>query len=197
MIDNFDKILPLLKGDWEVYTNSLSFHVQILQRKKDGFNLSNNNSVGTIVEWFIYSENKLKDLEPAIKLLCEMYHARCYIAVNGKNDEMVLWNLLETTTQRLKNGNKSAKGLFSHVHDTCLGKGSKRWIIDIDDPFVDVEKLITDINSCRSGFSENVICQIPTKSGIHLITHPFDLTQIRLPLKVEIKKNNSTLLYCE
>ncbi len=195
-IDNFDKIIPLLRGFWETYTDPISFHVQVLQRKKDGHQVGHNNKIRTIAEWFVHSEHTLLRLKPAIQSLCELYNARCYIAINGKSDKMVLWSLAETVMKYLKNNQMTFKGIVSHVHDTCNGYGIKRWIVDVDDLSIDLEKLISDINLCRSGTpNNNVICQVPTKNGIHLITNPFDLSQIQLPAKVEFKKNNSTLLY--
>lgn len=195
-MDNFDKILPLLTGVWETYTYPISFHVQVLQRKKDGHQIGHNNQIRTIAEWFIHSENTLMRLKPAIKSLCELYDARCYISINGKTDEAVLWGIAETSMKYIKNKQMTFKGMVSHVHDTCNGHGTKQWIVDVDDLSVDLEQLISNINLCRSGTpNNNVICQVPTKNGIHLITNPFDLSQIQLPAKVEIKKNNSTLLY--
>lgn len=195
-IDNFDEIIPLLRGFWETYTDPISFHVQVLQRKKDGHQVGHNNKIRTIAEWFIYSEQTLLRLKPAIKSLCELYNARCYIAINGKTDEAVLWGIAVTSMKYIKNRQMSFKGMISHVHDTCNGHGIKRWIVDVDDLSIDLEQLISNINLCRSGTpNNNVICQVPTKNGIHLITRPFDLSQIQLPAKVEIKKNNSTLLY--
>lgn len=195
MNDNFDKILPLLTEVWEVNTNPTSFHVQVLQRKKDGHKIGNNNQIRTIAEWFIHSEQTLIRLKPAIASLCELYDARCYIAINGKTDKMVLWGIAETAMKYIKNDQMSFKGMISHVHDTCNGFGQKRWIIDVDDLTINKGDLYTAINNCRSGHSINTITEIPTKNGYHIITYPFDLSQIQLPAGVEIKKNNSTLLY--
>ena len=51
---------------------------------------------------------------------------------------------------------------------------------------------------------DKVVAQVPTKSGIHLICHPFDVGQLEgyfnlknIPIP-DIHKNNPTLLfYCE
>ena len=191
-MDNFDKILPLLTEVWDTYNIPMSFHVQILQRSKDG----HDKSTRLVAEWFIGSEQRFKFLTTAMKSLCNAYDARCYINLNPKSDESVLWKMLKNTAERLETKSYSPYSLISSAHDSCNGHGTKRWIVDVDDLSVDLEQLITKINLCRSGTpNNNVICQVPTKNGIHLITNPFDLSQIQLPAKVEIKKNNSTLLY--
>lgn len=195
MMDNFDKIWPLLTEVWDTCTEPISFHVQVLQRSKDGHTIGNNNQIRTIAEWFIHSDQKLLRLKPGIISLCEIYDARCYITINGKADKSVLWGISETAMKYIKNNQMTFKGMVSHVHDTCNGHGKKRWIIDVDDVSINKGDLYTAINNCRSGVPVNVITEIPTKNGYHIITHPFDLSQIQLPDKVEIKKNNSTLLY--
>lgn len=192
MNDNFDKILPLLTEVWDTYTIPMSFHVQILQRSKDG----HDKSTRLVAEWFIGSEQRFKFLITAMKSLCNSYDARCYINLNPKRDETVLWKMLKNTAERLETKSYSPYSLVSSAHDSCNGHGIKRWIVDVDDYSVNSEKLISDINRCQSSTpNNNVICQVPTKNGLHLITNPFNLSQIQLPDGVEVKKNNSTLLY--
>lgn len=191
-MNNFNLLYPLLTQIWNQYTIPLSFHVQVLQRSKDGHDKSSR----LISEWFIGSDQRLKFLFPAIKVLCQEYNARCYINLNPKLDESVLWKVLKNTAERLETKSCSPYSIVSSAHDSCNGYGIKRWIIDIDDLSIDIGKLISDINLCQSGTqNNNVICQIPTKNGVHLITNPFNLSQIQLPIGVEIKKNNPTLLY--
>lgn len=192
-VDNFNSIFPLLTSVWESQIEPISFHVQILQRSKDGHDKSNR----LVTHWFIGSETQFEFLIPAMKSICREYNARCYINLNPKLDETVLWKMLKNITERLETKSYSPYSIISSARDSCNGHGLKRWVVDIDDPFVDVEKLIDNINMCQSGHpNKNVICQVPTKNGVHLITHPFNLSQIRLPFGVKVKKNNSTLLYC-
>jgi len=191
MVDNFDKILPLLTEVWDTYTIPMSFHVQVLQRSKDG----HDKSTRLIAEWFVGSEQRIKFLMPAIKNLCESYEARCYINLNPKRDETVMWKMLKNIAERLETKSFTPYSMLSSTHDSCQGHGIKRWIVDIDND-IDIEKLIFDINRCQSGTpNHNVVAQLPTKNGTHLITHPFNVSQLTLPEGVEIKKNNPTILY--
>lgn len=190
-MDNFDKILPLLTEVWDTYTIPMSFHVQILQRSKDG----HDKSTRLVAEWFIGSEQRFNFLTTAMKTLCNSYDARCYINLNPKRDETVLWKMLKNAAERLETKSYSPYSLVSSAHDSCNGHGIKRWIIDVDDLNINKGELYTAINNCQSGVLINVITEIPTKNGYHIITHPFNLSQIQLPDGVEVKKNNSTLLY--
>ena len=85
-----------------------------------------------------------------------------------------------------------------------MGK-EKRWVVDIDDCKLE-DKILDDvtkiINSCVSSYNgNNVVCYIPTKSGVHIITHPFNLKQFYDECdnehldRFEVKKNHITLLY--
>lgn len=190
--DNFSLILPLLEDIFTTYAYPLSFHVQILQRSKDG----HDKAIRLVTEWFVGSTDRLKFLKPAIVNLCTEYNARCYINLNPKSDETVMWKMLRSISERLETKSYNFKSVAAHCHDGCQGHGVKSWIIDIDNVTVNRAKLIADINKCRSkqtGY--NVLAEIPTKNGTHLITCPFDVTQLTLPEGVEIKKNNPTLLY--
>lgn len=185
MIDNFDLILPLLNF------KDASHHVQILQRSKDG----HDKSTRVVASWFVTSESQLKFLYPGIVALCEQYQARCYIMINSKSHEMFAWKLSDLLLTSIKSKSIQPITTIFRSHDLCNGK-SKIWVVDVDNPEIDLDKLESKINSCRSGHFKNVIQRIPTKNGYHILTHPFDLSQIFLPDQVELRKNSSTLLYC-
>lgn len=88
------------------------------------------------------------------------------------------------------------------------GKENKTWIVDIDNTNVD-SNLVKDIkdiivNYCQPFDVEKIVAVIPTKSGVHLITRPFNqetfyrmFSQIKLSNEneVDIKKDNPTVLY--
>lgn len=81
------------------------------------------------------------------------------------------------------------------------------WIIDVDkddsyDKSVDelTDLYIKTIESCKP--YKKIAAVIPTKSGKHIITHPFDSSNFYLkinnsinPESSLIKKNDMTLLY--
>lgn len=187
MKNNLNLILPLLNFDLGTY------HVQIMQRSKDGHSQANK----LVTEWFVKSEKYLDFLMPGIISLCDLYNARCYINLNPKSDKDVSWDMVETMLKKIRTDTYKPLTLLSHSHDSCSGNGLKYWVIDIDSEEVDRVELIEGINKCRSGAYDtgNVVTTIPTKTGVHLITVPFDLSTLLLPFGVEIKKNAPTILY--
>lgn len=186
---NYIPIRAFLESVFNVHS-SVTFHVQILQRSKDG----HDKSTRLITEWFVGSLDRFDLIIPAIKLLCKEYKARCYINLNPKSNKQVVYKLLKNVVERVETGSYHINSILSHCHDGIYSNTGKTWVVDIDDKDVDTNKLIIDINKCRSGHKKNVIMCLPTKNGKHIITHPFDVTQLQLPDGVEIKKNNPTLL---
>jgi hypothetical protein len=190
MKNNLNLILHLLRFDLG------SYHVQVLQRSKDG----HDKATRLVAEWFVTSEDKLRFLMDGIIVLCNTYNARCYINVNPKSEKEVLWNIAESALERLKTNAGNAVSILSHSHDSVQGNGVKYWVIDIDDLSMDLEGLRARINSAKSGFETNIVAELPSKTGLHLITNPFDLRTLSVPYdfsgSIDVKKNASTLLYC-
>lgn len=89
-------------------------------------------------------------------------------------------------------------------------RGNSLWVIDIDGEVTDAElnALRAHINNMESGHKDNIVYTMPTKSGVHLICHPFNLIQFYQNFNDEnpyiaqwsggipdIKKNHLTLLF--
>ena len=96
------------------------------------------------------------------------------------------------------------------VEDTPkVNVGGKRWIIDIDEKIISplmlgfleyhcdpISKYEEDYLGFATNFNSKIIAQIPTKSGWHLITKPFNLKQFKDKYpEVDVQKNNPTVLY--
>jgi hypothetical protein len=93
------------------------------------------------------------------------------------------------------------------VFESCSGQychsGDKQWVIDCDDCTIYdeyPEKIKELVNLCKPD-GDKVVTEFPTKSGVHIITTPFDRKQFSELCKkyyiynVDIKKNHLTLLY--
>ena len=184
MIDNFDKIRPNLH-----FTGDVLYHVQIIQRSKDG----HTTNTRTIVDFYVHNAAYFEFITSAIKTLCNSYNARAYINLNPKSEESILWKMMDSGMERLKNKQPKPLSLLPHSVSSVNGFGRKVWIVDVDDSNVHLDDIIYDINKCKSGQQTNAIDVFPTVNGYHILTHPFDLTD--LSLKLEIKKNSPTLLY--
>ena len=194
MIDNFELIKSLLRFP----SDDIYYHLQILRRGKDHPELPAANKV--IKSYFVCSLESLDYLEQEIKDLCKFFGARAYINLAPKS-------IKKTTMLQLKYlAQRAYEGDFKKIWkswNTCAGeiKGEEpRWIIDIDDMVTEIGPILDTINEIDPidpfGYSK-FIAEIPTKSGCHLITTPFNLQQFKEKYPdIDVHKNNPTLLYC-
>ena len=199
MIDNFELIKPLLKfPDTDTY-----YHLQILRRGKDHPELPAANRV--IKSYFIIDINDLDFYEQEIKGLCKFFEARAYINLAPKS-------IKKTTMLQLKYLIERAYiGDFKKIWkswNTCAGeiKGEEpRWVVDVDNISIDntnlqkenYEERLVKYLAYLEPVGNKVIAKIPTKSGFHLITTPFNLQQFKEKCSdIDVHKNNPTLLYC-
>ena len=195
MIDNFKLIKPLL----EFPNDDIYYHLQILRRGKDHPELPAANRV--IKSYFICSLESLDYVEDEIKKLCEFFGARAYINLAPKS-------IKKTTMLQLKYlAQRAYEGDFKKIWkswNTCAGeiKGEEpRWVVDIDTymDYYESEAFMDFINNYIEPFNGHIKCLkwIPTKSGYHLITTPFNIQQFKEKYPdIDVHKNNPTLLYC-
>ena len=210
MVDNFELIKPLLSFD----KHGDFYFLQILQRKKDGCNVPNSsdNQRRLVKDYHITSIEKLYSLRDEIIASCNETGARAYIRLNKRNYRTVSMAFAEETLMKART-NQEFGNTFNEINSVIgrypePGKGNKTWIVDIDNTNVD-SKLVKDIkdiivNYCQPFDVEKIVAVIPTKSGVHLITRPFNqetfyrmFSQIKLSNEneVDIKKDNPTVLY--
>ena len=210
MVDNFELIKPLLSFD----KHGDFYFLQILQRKKDGCNVPNSsdNQRRLVKDYHITSTENLDSLRDEIIASCNETGARAYIRLNKRNYRTVSMAFAEETLMKART-NQEFGNTFNEINSVIgrypePGKGNKTWIVDIDNTNVD-SKLVKDIkdiivNYCQPFDVEKIVAVIPTKSGVHLITRPFNqetfyrmFSQLKLSNEneVSIKKDNPTVLY--
>ena len=210
MVDNFELIKPLLSFD----KHGDFYFLQILQRKKDGCNVPNSsdNQRRLVKDYHITSTEKLDSLRDEIIASCNETGARAYIRLNKRNYRTVSMAFAEETLMKART-NQEFGNTFNEINSVIgrypePGKGNKTWIVDIDNTNVD-SKIVKDIkdiivNYCQPFDVEKIVAVIPTKSGVHLITRPFNqetfyrmFSQFKLSNEneVSIKKDNPTVLY--
>lgn len=201
MIDNFELIKPLLNFP----NDDIYYHLQILRRGKDHPELPAANRV--IKAYFICSLESLDYVEQEIRDLCKFFEARAYINLAPKSIKKTTMLQLKYLAQRVYEGD--FKKIWKSWN-TCAGeiKGEEsRWVVDIDNcdfrkGLDEIEDFINykcdpKIDPINVWFDTKIIEDIPTKSGYHLITTPFNLQQFKEKYPdIDVHKNNPTLLYC-
>jgi hypothetical protein len=122
--------------------------------------------------------------------------------LNRRSFEKVAFKTLQNIANSMSNKEYS---FVNKSYDRACGLGhndkNKSWIIDIDKnelPFVD---LIIESFQIVEPIGDKLIIKIPSKTGIHLITKPFNVLEFTNNLKkhvdihLDIQKDNPTNLF--
>ena len=202
MIDNFELIKSLFYFN---EANNMFFHLQIVQRAKDHKGENKKVKEGAIKTYFIRSREHLDSLKEEIILLCEHYGARAYINVSGKDfknlQDILLAKLAEyNLTYTVRNPRRILNSAAGE-----LKSGNPRWVIDIDDVSIKNKVLewldnyfkVREHSVANDRYGIYLYAEVPTKSGIHLISQPFNLQAFHEVFPdVDVHKNSmGTLLY--
>jgi hypothetical protein len=201
MIDNINAIKPLLnfERDGDFYM------LYVFKRKKDqpDGEKDNHQSVRTIKTYCVESIEYLDKRYEEIKQLCEMFNARAYIHIQKQNHNDVSLNMMVALADRIRNGHHRQQHLFDSVVGQ-LKTLEKRWIIDIDNISIDgfnhqpeqieLRRYINELQQ-EAGRSQEMTF-IKTRSGVHIITQPFNLQKFKKKYPdIDVQKKNPTLLY--
>ena len=104
--------------------------------------------------------------------------------------------------------NKQYSDAIKAYSSTCgrfSNESNKKWIIDVDkdqlNKLDDIKKLLEHPDLEPEG--NKIICEIPSKTGIHIITRPFNVEKFKNSIyskvlgldKLDIQKSNPTNLY--
>lgn len=208
MTDNYKKMyqymedLGIAKSFDDAIKSDLFFDVQLIRRGKDHPNMPAANY--TFKTYYIDSLEQFDRYWEEIKTCCEMFGLRAYISVNAKEKTEAAKKTLERYAHDVvTNDYRKPWKDFSSVCGGLDGR-EKRWIIDVDDcDDIDtyLNKICETIRMCESSYDDPIVTIIPTRTGFHIITHPFNMKRFKdlcNALSItppEIKKNHITLLY--
>lgn len=196
MIDNLELIKPLLKFESE----DDFYYLQILQRKKDNPDIGSNSRV--IKNYYIRNIPYFDTEYSEIKELCRVFNARASLRLNKRSFRKVAFKTLENIANTMQNETE-----YPHIrksYDRACGllsneKANKKWIVDIDEE--DLKELdfikifITELYS-NAKKEDGLLLEVPSKSGIHLITNPFNVQDFKKVYpQIDIHKDNPTNLY--
>ena len=113
---------------------------------------------------------------------------------------MALQHLKKVTDQIINKSFDKAAKAYSSVVGAFSNETDKRWILDIDDPVlneIDMPAIMEYVNTLQPISEEDkTISILPSKSGFHIITRPFNLKDFKQNYpEIEVHKNNPTNLY--
>ena len=208
MVDNFDRLREFMKFDKQ----GDFYFLELIQRKKDGCNVRScsNNFHRLVKDFYITSVEKYDSIKDEVISLCNATNARAYLRLNKRNYKDVCMAFAERvlnkirTNQEFKNPQREIACVIGEFHSAG---NDKTWVVDCDDTTLSEErvgKVLSKISQCEPIGIEKVAALIPTKSGVHIISKPFNMDKFNEKVddlrneggEIEIKKDNPTLLYC-
>lgn len=194
-VDNYDLIKPFL----EFNSEDDFYYLQILRRRKDNPEDQEKNTTN-IKDYYIRSVDYLDSKMDEIKNLCAFFNARASIRLNKRSFKKVAFRCLNNiTAQMMQEDFHSAKQAYSKAAGQCHNDNAKKWIVDIDSDMIDQEYEIMEyINcDCQPNDDEKFYAKIPTKSGIHLISKPFNVDTFKKKYpNIDVHRDNPTILFC-
>ena len=213
MTNNFDLIknyminegIPMKEKDM----GDLFFCVMLIRRGKDHPGLPSANYI--FKTYYIDSIDKFDYFTSEIIKCCDIFKLRAYVSVNVKSKEKYSKMCAFSFNQNILNNEyKKPWRVIDHVFGKITAKNADTWIIDVDDINLNkeednlfIENLKRLINQCQSKYNPVIIGEAPTRSGLHILTRPFNMNEYKKYWEQlntdrefsDIKKNHITLLY--
>lgn len=204
MTDNFNLLKPFL----DFSDPSKFYYIQLLARKKDN---PDGKSAKNVKDYYVSNLEYLDVHENQIKQLCEFFNARAYIRMSRRSWEDVAFEMNSQMADILKNKQyQFSRKIFSKACGRTQSEDKKRWVVDIDrENFQTEEDFLDGVKAAKYKILElqremknteyNVLTEIPTPNGTHILTEPFNAKKfgehfLYFDLK-DIKKNNPTILF--
>ena len=210
MTNNFQAISDFLteqfsslNGDDGLVQADTFYNVVLIGRKKDNALVD-----GKVKSYTINDISDLDKYKQEIITICDALKVRAYISVNYKSHKQVTLDaMVEYANDIAQDCFNNSRGIYDSVVAKFADRKKQLWIIDVDkdDSFGKSVDELTDLyikttESCKP--YKKIVTVIPTKSGKHIITHPFDASEFYLKIgelvklgSNLIKKNDMTLLY--
>ena len=211
MTNNFDLYKEYITNDFNnssLEEGDMYFVVELMRRGKDNPDMPAANY--HFKNYYIRKPEDLDRYRNEITMLCDMLRLRAYVSVNYKSFRQVTLDTLAELARRVANNDYKKN---YNVYESCSGQychsQNKRWVIDIDNETSinsdKVKKIEDIINLCQPINKNKIVTKLLTKSGVHIITMPFDRASFTLHCTnnlgkgideiPDIKKNHLTLLY--
>lgn len=192
-IDNFSQIGDLL----EFPDDKTFYFVQILKRKKENPDMKKN--VRVINNYYLYSKDDLPKMRERIVEDCQKHNSRAYVNLNRLDSEKIALHTLKTITDYILLGDyKSVKNAYATACGSHHSEKNKRWVVDVDKEILaykgEIRTIIEKLHEEIKGNNYKILCEIPTKSGIHIITNPFNLQKFKEVIADRVNESNQELL---
>lgn len=208
MTDNFKRFRPFMQLPEEEGGDAY-YVIELVRRGKDCPDLPAANY--HFKNYYIDTLKKYDGVQKEIRILCRELRLRAYVSVNRKSFRQVTMNTIAEMSRRAALDDfRRPYAVFESCSGKFVDKDDKHWVVDVDDcsfgdecPKTPVWGQFAERINRANPNGDKIELVLPTRSGVHLITKPFDPgkvmwnwiienPQMKVP---EIKKNHLTLLY--
>ena len=213
MTNNFEKYKQYITEEFKhsVLDEGDTYYViELIRRGKDHPNDPAANY--HFKNYYIRKPEDIDKYKDEIIGICDLLKLRAYASVNYKSFKQVTLNTIAELAHRITyNDYNKSYAVFESCSGGYCNPKNKRWIVDIDNCDInnsEVQDIKDIINKACKPVGDKILDIFETKSGIHLITKPFNRNEfdniMNTGVKVgnfididipEIKKNHLTLLY--
>ena len=134
-------------------------------------------------------------------MLADAFQARISINLNPRSFQKAAFHVLQKIANQMSNADfESIHKAYNSVCGEYHAEMDKRWIIDIDEedaPNLDkIQQTIQELQEDIHNREYCILSVLPSKSGYHIITNPFNLDKFTKTWpSIEVHKNNPTNLY--
>lgn len=199
MVDNFEKINSILNFESE----DDFYMLQIMKRRKENPDMDKNSiAIKTV---YLHRKDQLIDLKEDLIFLANRDNARIYINPNRKSFKACTLSALKEYADRIaKEDYHKPYKIFDSVAGAA---GSKKavWVIDIDWDEVGecnrldfINEMCEFVNSLQPiDVKDKIVLINETKNGTHILTTSFNKQDFANTYKIQVHKNNPTLVYCQ
>jgi len=191
MVDNTEQIKTMLSFDDDDF-----YFIQILKRRKDNPSLEKNSVV--VKNFYIDSFENYEKLIPQIIDICNTENARAYIRLNKRNYKHLGMKMIKRVADYISSNNyKSLRNAFDAVVGEFHCDKDKTWVVDVDGYDASGQSFYELIDFIAGLQKNPMVKTIQTKTGVHLITRPFNKAVFKQNYPhIEIKTDNPTILFC-
>jgi hypothetical protein len=207
MRDNFKLIRDYITFD----SKDDFYFLQILQRKKDGPGpdgvqiKGTNNKARAIKSYCITSKEYLDSIEYEVKQLCNFFNARAMMYVSKRSFKLVALENMKLCADNIYQDNYThSRTNYWKACGLSYSQTEKVYLVDIDAEdmhMLDIIRNYIESATIRSKMEpgKRIILEVPTKTGIHLLCHPFDVATLQKfypkPNHEFVHKNSPTCVY--
>ena len=170
------------------------FPLVILKRKKE--NPDMDRGVQVIKHINVYHAEQLEISFPTLQLVCEQERARLYMRCNKRSDPEISTAMVRYVVDKHLNREFSTMGnAYTHVVGITPAKGPKQCMIDVDQGD-SLEDAIKALRLASHGKQVVEFQQVPSVSGVHVITPAFDVKLFAEHCKCMTSNDGDFIVYC-